>query len=171
MATSDNDLVFPRLLYRGEPDVLGTGQIGETKRVEDRQAYDEAKKDGWRLDRVDAKHQPRQAPGTLRVPAQTIKAGSSATDLVHQNAQAAAAAGGPPVPAEGHPATDAERDAAVRQAEADANAADPTGAQRAGAKATREAEAASRRGAGSRKRKRDAGERPLAAPRRNATKK
>lgn len=171
MATSDSDLVFPRLLYRGEPDVLGTGQVGETKRVDDRQAYEDAKKDGWRLDRTDAKHQPRQAPGTLRVPAQTIKAGSSATDLVNQNAQAAAAAGGPPVPAQGHPATDAERDAAVQQAEADANAADPTGAKRAGEKATREAEAARTRKTNRRGQPRKTGEQPLAAPRRNATKK
>lgn len=97
------ELVFPRLVYRGEPDVLGTGLVGETKRVEDQAGLDEAKKDGWRLTREDATHQARVAPGKIRVPAQTIQTGASAGELVDENRDAAA--GGP----------------AVEQAEADAH--------------------------------------------------
>lgn len=52
-----DDLVFPRLMYRGPADTLGLGVrpdpktgelIGETKRVESRQEFDDALKDGWR---------------------------------------------------------------------------------------------------------------------------
>jgi len=43
------DLAFPRLIYRGDHDELGSGNVGETKRVDDQGALDEALKDGWRL--------------------------------------------------------------------------------------------------------------------------
>lgn len=48
-------LVFPRVVYRGEPDTLGTGQVGETKRVDSQGDLDAALKDGWRLTREDGK--------------------------------------------------------------------------------------------------------------------
>jgi hypothetical protein len=52
-----NDLIFPRLIYRGAHDVLGLGEhvndagerVGETKRVNSQDELDEALKDGWRL--------------------------------------------------------------------------------------------------------------------------
>lgn len=50
------DLAFPRLMYRGEPDTLGTGQVGETKRVDTQDEYDAAKKAGWRGARHDEDH-------------------------------------------------------------------------------------------------------------------
>jgi hypothetical protein len=49
-------LVFPRLIYRGDPDTLGTGTDAkghhlnsENKRVDSQHELDEALKDGWRL--------------------------------------------------------------------------------------------------------------------------
>jgi len=78
----DHDLAFPRLVYRGAPDTLGTGLVGETLRVEDREAYDAAVKSGWRLERHDAKH-AEQAPaasrGSVKIPAQTIEASTEVT--------------------------------------------------------------------------------------------
>jgi hypothetical protein len=51
-------LTFPRLIYKGEPDTLGTGQDvhgrtldSETKRVESQHELDAAIKDGWRVAR------------------------------------------------------------------------------------------------------------------------
>lgn len=51
------DLIFPRIVYRGEPDTLGLGQhvgadgkiVGETTRCESAEDWDVKKKDGWRL--------------------------------------------------------------------------------------------------------------------------
>jgi hypothetical protein len=45
------DLAFPRVLYRGEADTLGSGQVGETTRVDSPDELDAALKDGWRLTR------------------------------------------------------------------------------------------------------------------------
>lgn len=51
-------LVFPRIIYRGEPDTLGTGADAkgvplnsEARRCEDQADLDAARKDGWRLTR------------------------------------------------------------------------------------------------------------------------
>lgn len=63
-----NDLEFPRLGYRGLPDTLGLGfhindageKVGETKRFETADEFEEAQKDGWRLTRdIEA---PKAAP-------------------------------------------------------------------------------------------------------------
>jgi len=54
------DLVFPRVIYRGAPDTLGAGAhthpesgelVGETKRCEDAAQLAIDQKDGWRLTR------------------------------------------------------------------------------------------------------------------------
>lgn len=45
------DLVFPRIVYRGEPDVLGLGTVGETQRVDTAEHLDAALRGGWRLTR------------------------------------------------------------------------------------------------------------------------
>lgn len=52
------DLAFPRLIYRGDPDTLGTGADAkgvalnsETRRCEDAADLAAARKDGWRLTR------------------------------------------------------------------------------------------------------------------------
>lgn len=42
---------FPRLIYRGEPDHLGSGQVGENKRVNSQDELDEHLEQGWRLTR------------------------------------------------------------------------------------------------------------------------
>jgi hypothetical protein len=42
-------LIFPRLIYKGEQDLLGSGLIGATKRVDSQHDLDAALKDGWRL--------------------------------------------------------------------------------------------------------------------------
>jgi hypothetical protein len=56
--TMSEDLVFPRLIYRGDPDTLGTGANAkgvalnsETKRCESAEAFKADEKDGWRLTR------------------------------------------------------------------------------------------------------------------------
>jgi hypothetical protein len=56
--TMSEDLVFPRLIYRGAPDTLGTGQDAkghtlnsETKRCESAEAFKGDAHDGWRLTR------------------------------------------------------------------------------------------------------------------------
>ena len=63
-----NDLVWPRLIYRGAPDTLGLGfhindageKVGETKACDSADDFEEAQKDGWRLTRdVEA---PKAAP-------------------------------------------------------------------------------------------------------------
>lgn len=54
-----NDLLWPRLIYRGAPDTLGLGfhineagdKVGETKRCESAADFEEDQKDGWRLTR------------------------------------------------------------------------------------------------------------------------
>lgn len=55
-----DDLVFPRVIYRGHPDVLGQGMhvhpehgelVGETKRCESADDLDAHVKAGWRLTR------------------------------------------------------------------------------------------------------------------------
>jgi hypothetical protein len=63
MAT--DDLVFPRLIYRGDPDTLGTGANAkgvalnsETKRCESAEAFKADAHDGWRLTR---EHAPKAA--------------------------------------------------------------------------------------------------------------
>lgn len=55
---SEDTLVFPRLIYRGAPDTLGTGQDAkghtldsETKRCASAEALKADLKDGWRLTR------------------------------------------------------------------------------------------------------------------------
>jgi hypothetical protein len=45
------DLAFPRLVYRGEADTLGSGSVGETARIDTQADLDAARKDGWRLTR------------------------------------------------------------------------------------------------------------------------
>jgi hypothetical protein len=54
------DLVFPRLIYRGAPDTLGAGPhahpttdalVGETARCENQSDLDTKLKEGWRLTR------------------------------------------------------------------------------------------------------------------------
>lgn len=54
------DLLFPRLIYRGAPDTLGKGPhvhpetdaiVGETKRCEHAEQFAADQKDGWRLTR------------------------------------------------------------------------------------------------------------------------
>ena len=51
-------LTFPRLVYRGAPDTLGTGADAhgvaldsETRRIDAKEEWDAAQKDGWRLTR------------------------------------------------------------------------------------------------------------------------
>jgi hypothetical protein len=64
------DLIFPRLVYRGDPDTLGTGTDAkgvalnsETARCEDRADWDAKSKDGWRLTREGAKADGLPAKG------------------------------------------------------------------------------------------------------------
>lgn len=54
------DLVFPRIIYRGHPDTLGQGLhahpetgelVGETARAESQHDLDEKLTQGWRLTR------------------------------------------------------------------------------------------------------------------------
>lgn len=45
-----DDLIFPRLVYRGEPDTLGEG-LGETCRVDTLDDLAAKQADGWRLTR------------------------------------------------------------------------------------------------------------------------
>lgn len=73
------DLVFPRLIYRGEPDTLGTGLDAkgrtldsETKRCESKAELDAATKDGWRLTREDGKKAKDADRGAIKIPAQTV---------------------------------------------------------------------------------------------------
>lgn len=55
-----DDLTFPRIIYRGAPDVLGKGPhthpetgelVGETKRCDSQEALNDDLKAGWRLTR------------------------------------------------------------------------------------------------------------------------
>jgi hypothetical protein len=57
-------LVFPRLIYRGDADMLGTGYAdeaqkvklnSETKEVKSQTELDDCLDDGWRLTREDPK--------------------------------------------------------------------------------------------------------------------
>lgn len=43
------ELAFPRLIYRGDHDALGSGSVGENKVVSSQDALDVALKEGWRL--------------------------------------------------------------------------------------------------------------------------
>lgn len=56
------DLIFPRLMYRGDADVLGTGYADEamhvklhheTRQVHNQAEFDDAKDNGWRETRED----------------------------------------------------------------------------------------------------------------------
>jgi hypothetical protein len=64
------DLTLPRLVYRGEEDVLGEGLhtnpetgelVGETKTVSTPEELAQAKKDGWRLTAEDPDATPPEA--------------------------------------------------------------------------------------------------------------
>ena len=62
------DLTLPRLLYRGP-----ASDAAETLSVTSEDAYDAAKKAGWRDRRVDKTHEAEPGPGaTIAVPAQTL---------------------------------------------------------------------------------------------------
>ena len=43
------ELVFPRVVYRGEADTLGLGTVGETQVCATADGWVEAKTAGWRL--------------------------------------------------------------------------------------------------------------------------
>jgi len=55
-------------MYRGAPDSLGSGTVGETQRVDDRAGYDQALKDGWRKERHDDDH-PDESAGDSKTAA------------------------------------------------------------------------------------------------------
>lgn len=121
----DKDLVFPRLMYRGDADTLGTGKDAkgnqldsETKRVEDRDGYDQAKKEGWRGERDDKGHAPKDDHrGTIAVPAQRIATQESARvaneagqtgDAAEKAAKPSKNAGALPAPARNQHGVDAK---------------------------------------------------------------
>lgn len=68
-----DDLVFPRVIYRGHPDTLGAGVhthpetgdlVGETQRCDSQADLDVALKAGWRLTRERDEPAPDGAAAT-----------------------------------------------------------------------------------------------------------
>jgi hypothetical protein len=92
-------LVFPRLVYRGEPDTLGTQQDAkgrllnsETKKVDSQIELDAAIEDGWRLTRADGKPVTDPDRGAIKIPAQTVITDPHDNPDAHARADAKAAA-------------------------------------------------------------------------------
>lgn len=67
--SADKDPTFPRLVYRGPAN-----DAAETATATDADDFAAKQKDGWRLKRIDKKHEAEPAPvASIAVPAQTLQ--------------------------------------------------------------------------------------------------
>jgi hypothetical protein len=67
------ELIFPRTIYRGP-----ASDAAETGTAASADDFEQKKKDGWRLKRIDKKHEAEAPkPATVAVPAQTLTVASS----------------------------------------------------------------------------------------------